>query len=432
MELNRKIDVSATWEIELLISGLVLVALLQLPGALDHFFEPRIPHAIGGTRAALIGLQLYTKAMAFALIGCFLLHLIGRAYWVGLIGLNSVFPKGPNWEQMRYGPLARAIYQRRFTSLPTLIARTDDFCSITFPFAFLLIVLVAMSVVYGAVFGGITYLMVKYVTGPDSGRAVFSTVVLLFALTPVVLTLVDRRYGARLDPDRGLGRAIGGTLATFTTLSGIGVAGPLMFTLFSNIRKKIIYPLFYFAFLGILLASFASMMIRRRAIVVNSYDYFASAQALGVDASHYESLRSEDEEFRFVPTIQSDIVTEPYVRLFIPINPRRANATLAAACPGLRPLAPRGLRFDPSPVPDSIAAPVLQCLARNYAVAVNGTPQPGLELRFHEHARSGMRGVLAYIPTAGLPAGRNEIVVRRLRAEGSRGDPGMDRISFWK
>ncbi|HEY0997711.1 MAG TPA: hypothetical protein VGD77_17100, partial [Gemmatimonadaceae bacterium] len=145
MALTRRIDVSATWEVELLISGLVLIGLLQLPGLLDRFFDPRLPHAIGGTRAVLFGLQLYLRAAAFALIGSFVLHLVARGYWVGLIGLNSVYPNGPRWEQLRYGPVASEYYRRKFRSLPELIAKVDDFCSITFPFAFLVVLMVVTS-----------------------------------------------------------------------------------------------------------------------------------------------------------------------------------------------------------------------------------------------------------------------------------------------
>jgi len=98
-------DTSPTWELELLISGAVLFALFQIPTQLTAFFARLEPHATSTMMSVLLLGQLYMKAILYALIASFVVHLVARAYWVGLVGLQSVFPKGVRWENFKSGPV---------------------------------------------------------------------------------------------------------------------------------------------------------------------------------------------------------------------------------------------------------------------------------------------------------------------------------------
>jgi hypothetical protein len=103
------------------------------------------------------------------------------------------------------------------------------------------------------------------------------------------------------------------------------------------------------------------------------------------------------------------------VKLFIPYLAERHNRAIPARCPGTRPLRPLGFN-SPDPdelVPDSVAAMVLRCFAELHPVTLNGVPLANLELRFYTHPGNSLRGVIAYIPTAGLPRGRNVLTVQR-------------------
>lgn len=431
MALTRRIDVSATWEVELLISGLVLIGLLQLPGLLDNFFDPRLPHAVGGMRTVLFGLQLYLRAAAFALIGSFVLHLVARGYWVGLIGLNSVYPNGPRWDQMRYGPIAREHYRKKFRSLPTLIAKVDDFCSITFPFAFLVVLMVVMSLVIAGAFGGVAYVVAKYAFGGQHGSRVFFTLTTGFAVTALSVSLADRRLGARLDPASAGGRLLRAGVRLVTLLGLMRLVGPIMFTLFTNIRKSVIYPVFYLTFLGVIMASIFTTEARQGRLGMNGYDYFGPSRQHGMDARLYESLRPEERTYDAVPMIQADMVADPYVRLFIPTVARRANPWVARHCPGVKPIAHRGIVTAADSVPEQAATATLACLAQAFAIEVNGVKRPDLDLRFYEHPRSGLRGVVTYIATDSLPRGRNEIRVNALPLADSLPLPPFV-IPFWR
>jgi len=65
--------------------------------------------------------------------------------------------------------------------------------------------------------------------------------------------------------------------------------------------------------------------------------------------------RPAEEIFRTLPSIQSDVIRDPYVKLFIPYYPRRHNPVVEKRCPGVRPLKEPGLRFEDR---DALAARV--------------------------------------------------------------------------
>src|SRR4029077_16568259 len=103
--------------------------------------------------------------------------------------------------------------------------------------------------------------------------------------------------------------------------------------------------------------------------------------------------RAPDDIYQRLPSIQSDVISGPYAKLFVPYVPRRDNGMVATSCPSLRPIQGRGLQYGPdAPVPDSVAIPVLQCLAQIHAVTLDGASRPDLQFRFYEHPTTGIKG----------------------------------------
>src|SRR6185503_13667953 len=201
-------DTSPTWELELLISGAVLFALFQIPGAIDNFFGRLEPHATATASTVVFFVGLYVRAMVFALTAAFVVHLVSRAYWVGLVGLHSVFPRGVRWEEMKIGPVTERLYRERLSSLPRIIARTDNFCSVIFSFAFLLVLLFAFTVVFSGVFGLLAYGLARLLEGGRNTRHYFFALLALFTAVPLLTNIVDRRWGARLEPGSRASRLV--------------------------------------------------------------------------------------------------------------------------------------------------------------------------------------------------------------------------------
>jgi hypothetical protein len=408
-------DVSPTWELELIISGAVLVALFQLPALLDHLQQRLTPQATDRMATAIFFATFYGKAMAIALIGTFVVHLASRAYWVGLIGLHSVFPRGIRWDELKQGARAREIYRKRLTTIPASVARADNFCSVLFSFGFLIVIFVALSIVTIGAMSAVSYLIARFAFGGRHASVIWWTIVTLAVLVPVIVASIDRYLGDRIAPGSVTARVLERVIVVSYYTNLIGLYGPIFMTLLTNVRKRVIYPVLAFVFTGLIGYVVVDTLVRNGLLSVNSYDYFAETDQHALDYRYYASQRRDGEILDRIPSIQSDIITDPYVRLFIPYSPDRHNPAIAARCPQLQPLQQRGLQFGPAPSGarvDSAAAVALGCLARLHHVTLNGASLDTLEFRFHTDPATGLKGIVAYLPTAGLPRGKNVITVQ--------------------
>ena len=119
-----------THEAELLVSGALLLGLLQAPEALDSTFDAYQPRLSDTAWFAAFFAWHYAKLIVYALVISLGLHLVARAYWVGLVGLDSAFPEGIDWEKMRYGPLVKRTYRGLVPELATMARLTDRFASL--------------------------------------------------------------------------------------------------------------------------------------------------------------------------------------------------------------------------------------------------------------------------------------------------------------
>ena len=412
-EVARRVpETSPAWELELIISGAIVVGLFQLPGLIASLFGRFEPHATVGTLVSLSVLHMYILAAAYALIIVFTVHLGARAYWVALIGLNSVFPGGVRWAELKTGPVATDTYRRHLRALPATIERIDNFCSIAFSFAFLIVMMLVYSIVLVGLASGIGYLIAKILGRGQYVGILAPAMVALIVVPTLAMTAVDRRFAKRhgpgAEPPRWLRRAM--RVALF--LSPTTIVGPIMFTLMTNIGRRKIRAVLIGALMTVIMIASFDRLNRANKLALNGYDYFALSREHGVDYRFYESQHPEGAPIDRLPFIQSDIVTDRYLKLFIPYMPAVDNAAVAAGCPRLAPLDSRGLHLHAhASVADSLAGPVLDCLAALHAVTLDGRPLASPGFVFYEQPKTGERGILSYIPTDSLGAGRHEITV---------------------
>ena len=218
----------------------------------------------------------------------------------------------------------------------------DDFCSLIFSFAFLIVLYLIASAIWAFAIGGLTVL-VKRTLLPGADVFVLGFVFFAVLFIPMSIAgLVDSRLKERLDPERKLGGLVSWLLRANYYVSLGPVGYPLLMTFASRFRRRTFYPLLTIigaAVLGLfLLRVFADA---RTGPGLESYRLFPARRTeLSVDYRLYGNLRPAGRVYLREPFIQSDIVTDPYVRLFIPYFPFRDNDLLAEICPE-REAAPR-------------------------------------------------------------------------------------------
>lgn len=429
------------WELELLISGAVVFSLLQMPSVADQWFDGTYPHLTGHAQFAVFMLYAYIKLILYTLITCFVLHLSVRAYWVGLIGLETVFPQGVRWDDFSYGPVMKEVYREKMGRLQSRIDGADRFCSILFPLAFTVVMLFFFSVAIMAVGAALAFGTSRLLFG---GRYFVPLAIGIFALMaaiPLGTALLDRLYGARMEHGGRGHRFLRRASVTSYYVNAMPVYGTTFMTLISNVRKGARYPAMY-ALLVLLFGFFLVKDVYVGLGVVTAGDHLYLPDApgrYGVGYGFYESQRPEGEVYDRQPSIQSDVITGPYIKLFIPYLPMRHGGAFAERCPEVEPLSRGGVRMDTELPPDSAGVrAVLDCWSRLQPVTLNGRPiRP--EFRFYTHPSAGIRGILAYIPVAGLPRGENVLSVavppRTARREAERRADGRPDqpyyIHFW-
>ena len=122
---NRKIDEKSSWldrvrtnswESEILIVGFVLIILLQ---TIDYFEVLKNNQAYlnsyWGGMASVVNSMLVPLIIDVLFVSNFVLvislsiYLIMRGFWVAVIGLSSVFPKGINVKKLNYSNYQRKL-----------------------------------------------------------------------------------------------------------------------------------------------------------------------------------------------------------------------------------------------------------------------------------------------------------------------------------
>jgi hypothetical protein len=89
----RKLE-RESWQAELIISGAALLGSLQLPGVLENFQYYLLLNYERASLQLWFFATSYWALFVYGLVLLFVLHFIVRALWIGLVGLNSVYPDG--------------------------------------------------------------------------------------------------------------------------------------------------------------------------------------------------------------------------------------------------------------------------------------------------------------------------------------------------
>jgi hypothetical protein len=419
-------DTTPTFELEMLVSGAVLFGLFQLAGQLETWVDYWQPHVgLMGT-LAVNGAAVLGRAALYGLIACFVAHLAIRAYWVALVGANSVFPAGPRWDKMKqFGPIQAELTRAQVRPLGEFIRRADNAASIVFASGFVIALSMTTAVVVGVPFALLVWALLR-VLRMEVALIVAGALLGGLALLQIGASLLDYRLKERLDPASRLGRAVraGLRFALATTTPGVRSLWTVVMT---NLSPKVAAA---GLIAGALILSVVSVgrSVRGGGLPgASNFRYFAHGGPTALMAARYASLDPERDDR--APWIDTDVVTGPYVRLHIPYRPLVHDAALPAACSGVRPV---DLDDLDSPGARRAAEAVLRCAARVHRIALDGRPLDSLRLRFLQDPRANRRVFVAHVPVRGLAEGEHELTVWPAVRPGRPPAKTPYSIPFWR
>ena len=415
-------DTTPTWEVELLISGVAVFAMLILPGLLDDALFALLPRFDGSWQEPIDILYLYLKSAAVILAATFAIHLLLRANWIALVGMYSVFPEGVRLERMRMGPVQRAFESQRAAAPDEIIDRADNRATVVFAVGVnMAMTLVGISVLIALTFGILLAALSLGAVPIDASNLFLAAVG--FAVAPFgIAVLIDRRLGPRMSP-RGTGARVLATVYRCYRPFGFNRGGNALAFVASNGSERRVALLAFVIFLPVMLGVLMGLRALRSPEAFGGYGLFPDPPAESgrkLDAAHYDRLRDASRD-PSVPYIQDAVAVGPWLRLAVPFQPGTDAAALRSTCK-------EGLAAG-----ESLAGVrVLECLQRVHAVALDGHPVRTLRYDAGTDPRTDRPVLVAMLDVRGLAPGRHELRVARTDVVAGSDETPFWVIPFWR
>jgi len=413
-----------TWEVELLISGVAVFAMLQLPGWLDLQAFAVLPRLEQNWAMPATMFYIYAKSAAILLALTFAVHLLLRAQWIALVGIHSVFPLGIRMDRLRMGPLQRAVEERRQEPAGVAIERADNRASVVFAIGVTIaIMLGVISLVVCT--GLVAATLIAHYLGlrVDAAKLVMS----LFAVVMVPFSLAmtfDWAFGARLAPGGLPHRMLARIIEVYARIGMSRRNNRIIAVLSSNGGERRIMMLVMVVIMATVTGVSVSFAAMRRSGPLGNYASFPGDVAVQVDAAHYDDQR-DPSQFPGAPFVQSLVVSGPYLKLLVPYSPRRDGQAMETC------------KLPPTDDREGRAQALLACLQALRPVTLDGALLQGLRYEVASDPRNDRPALLAMIDVRRLPPGRHELRVARAprtMKPDEDDDPGdaVDVIPFWR
>lgn len=417
-----------TWNMELLLSGATVFALFQGSQAVMAGGSYLLPRLQGDITLLASILFTYGYGGFILLALTFALHLVIRAYWVALIGMNSVFPAGVKLDAMKAGPLAKDILKRRWRPMDVSIERADNAATMVFGIGVsIVLVLVPVSLSVTLMFALVA--LVGWATGLQQHSSWLMMALLALLFIPyMAASSLDRMRGDRLLPGTLAHRLCRGTLEAYSRIGMNHASNPLVTLFSSNIGERRGQTIIFAVMFTAMLSSAAGLVLSRKDLGIGSYGDFPDPRrgmSSSVEGRSYASSHQPDWS-PLAPYIPDMAVRGDYARLVVPYIPQR-HGHLFDAC---------GARGEEDRTSDENKrrADLLACIGRDIKVSLNGAPL-AVPPEWYTEPNLDLRGLLYMIPVRDLAGGRHELSVLAKPEQAPEADEDPEQpfvIPFWR
>jgi|GEM_PF-751288 len=418
-----------SWEMELLIVGFALLVLLKVPDYLTEQIDIWKSHSASKLMITVIPLTFMLVIGAHIMKFNLIIHLLLRGYWIGVIGLNSVYSKEINFERLNFAPKFKDFLSLKIQNLQESALSIDRICSSIFAFTFLLIFMFISVGLFFVVFMSVItflFLLVSWlpVKNEDPLRvSILSLIGIPYLIAGLFMAINFLSLGwFEKIKTKWFSNLFFHISRFFRLITLSFLYESIYYTLVSNISKRVI---------GVILVIYV--------VVINSYlmvnydeDIFnpkKSARSEFKLSSMYYENKHKNINVITVPTIQSDVIRDEHLELFIPYDIRDSDSILKKY-PGIKTFRKRGfsqsfylvfgtsdttsVTFGPSSESNiSDMQKTLSCLNDFYIVAINDSVYRDLKYYYYEHPNQQEPGIFTYISTAGLSSGNNLLTIRK-------------------
>jgi hypothetical protein len=398
-----------SWQAELVMSGLIVTGLFQMPDLFIKWIESSIIQS-GELEFSFLKFASMGFLMGIdLLVIIFGIHLLLRGIWIALLGLNSVYPNGINTKSTKgTGEKYWLKAKEKYPDLTAYSAELDAKCSVLFSSATVIIIIVSsLSICILAFYKLSTYLMSVF---PITANHIIYAGIGIYVLYMVMTLLAF--YLAKKYPDNKsiekivtkFGDIVGSLFSLYIFQKPVGYITSIQM---SNSKSKYGYAIVLAV--SILMGLVVAKQLRQSDAFydfeTNTYFTFNN-RPHQILAFNYENLLDK-EAIIYTPIIQSDVITDDFLKVFIPTIEREAEH-INFIEPSFK------ARFKrTSAERDSLDKVRFEAYKQFNRIYINDTLQANLEYQFYSHPQATERGLLVYVPSEQFVKGRNILEIRK-------------------
>lgn len=405
-----------SWEPEIIISGIVLYALYQIPeliGRLEHFLTNYSWPIFSAGSADEVLISLLMVANVWLIIG-FTVHLFLRSVWVAYVGLSYVYKDGIQVSRLRLRDRYNQLLFKD-AGFRNNIIRLERVCSTTFAVSFLLFMCVLGAFFALSIVALLISLYVTLFPDQDQGSLFWLDPVLTIIALVFIIDFVTLGWLKRIPYFSKVYYPVY-RLMSWLTLSPL--YRRIYYGLISNLPKwKAALGMISF----ILISGFMAFSIRTEKNVADVLSLRLSNTAeQSMFSGHYENLM-EDEPSNTVQ-IPADVIQEQHLRVFVVHRSAFEKIYIKPLC-------------DYEARKDSVDRNVLklECLDAFYDLKLD-SQLVATDFAYFHNARTNQEGLLTYLDIARLDKGRHDlsVVYNFYDEEGKYNDREVAVVEFYK
>lgn len=307
-----------SWQAELIASGLAIYGSLALGSYIDNIAVWSLLKFNERTLSIISYLLIYLYTAHAIMVVSFIVHLVLRILWAGILGLSSVFPKGINLESKAYPQHFKEKLKEEYPSLSNYSLELDRSCSMIFSILCAMVVVFINISIYIILYLIISFFLLKFLPESVVNFIGFSVVGVLF-LVSIILTFLTQGKFKNSTFSKKYAYKINAIFTKAVYLIGGKSFIYISQTIRTNTNSKSFYIGMFVIMMGSMLAIFPKLLSDTNQLFKD--DFFANVSPEQMDAtkSNYKDLwNEEDEKYILYPFIQSELVSEDFLQLYIP------------------------------------------------------------------------------------------------------------------
>lgn len=415
-----------SWQSELIISGIAIYGSGQLPDFIDGLAGWSVGYSTPGISWVVYAIFIYLYVGVYALLLSFVFHFILRAIWVGLVGLNSVFPKGINPGSTTFPAyFMRQLGEEFSGDNEQNIHRLDDFCSLIFAIGALAAMTFLAINVDLLILLGLRELLTLFLPA-NIVSAIGITIGGIFLLLSLFTTFVNGfKTLQKLPQVEKWHYAVNQFNSRVMLNIFYRPINRLSYTFSTNLKLGS-YTLGLMVFFSIIMVMAAYRLINSPALFLADSTWLNReySRTDRLQPPQYENLRTPGSRIHSL-LIPADVIKDPFMRVFVPILPNE-SATIDSLCGEWKDKA--SLSSDENR--NARRAFVLSCYEKYHRFYIDDSLYQ-VKLKFFDHPNAKEEGVITYLPIGPLAVGEHVLKVEKLTPDGQNAARIMQ-APFWK